>query len=196
MSRIGASKPKIKVVFIGEAGVGKTLFANVAADDTFGSLTDDTPTRNVENSPSTIGIDFFAAKRVVDEERLDYQFWDTAGQEGFRSMIGAYLRDAHIAVLCFDLTSKRSFEALFSSNTARSWFDILQLDQIAAPKRPKLFLLGLKADKLVENGGNHARAVERKDAESRALSLAGADYFESDVARIGVIDCGFVSSCL
>lgn len=185
MSRIGAAQPKIKVVFIGDAGVGKTFFANTAADATFGSLPDDTPTRKLDNSPSTIGIDFFAAKRVIDEERLDYQFWDTAGQEGFRSMIGAYLRDAHIAVLCFDLTSRKSFESLFSTSP-RSWFDILQLDQVAIPKRPKLFLLGLKADQLVENGGTRERAVERQDAVMRAKSLAEADYFETDVARIGV----------
>ena len=37
------------------------------------------------------------------------QLWDTAGQEKFRSLIPAYLRDAHCAVFVYDVTNPESF---------------------------------------------------------------------------------------
>jgi len=39
------------------------------------------------------------------------QLWDTAGQERFRSLIPSYIRDSHVAVVVFDITSRESFEA-------------------------------------------------------------------------------------
>lgn len=39
------------------------------------------------------------------------QLWDTAGQERFRSLIPSYIRDSHVAVVVFDMTSRVSFES-------------------------------------------------------------------------------------
>ena len=36
--------------------------------------------------------------------------WDTAGQERFRSLIPSYINDSSVAVVCYDITSKQSFE--------------------------------------------------------------------------------------
>lgn len=36
------------------------------------------------------------------------QLWDTAGQERFKSLIPSYLKDAHLAIVVFDLTSNLS----------------------------------------------------------------------------------------
>ena len=33
------------------------------------------------------------------------QLWDRAGQERFKSLIPSYLKDAHLAIVVFDLTS-------------------------------------------------------------------------------------------
>lgn len=35
------------------------------------------------------------------------QLWDTAGQERFRSLIPSYIRDSTVAVVVYDITSKR-----------------------------------------------------------------------------------------
>lgn len=37
------------------------------------------------------------------------QLWDTAGQQRFKSLIPSYLKDAHLAIVVFDLTSKYRF---------------------------------------------------------------------------------------
>ena len=40
------------------------------------------------------------------------QLWDIAGQERFGSMTRVYYRDADAAVIMFDLTAQRTFEAV------------------------------------------------------------------------------------
>jgi Ras-related protein Rab-6A len=47
----------------------------------------------------------------VDDGTVRLQLWDTAGQERFRSLIPSYIRDSHVAVVVFDLTSRQSFES-------------------------------------------------------------------------------------
>jgi len=38
------------------------------------------------------------------------QIWDTAGQERFRAIVSAYYRGATGALICYDITKKKSFE--------------------------------------------------------------------------------------
>jgi GTPase SAR1 family protein len=40
------------------------------------------------------------------------QLWDTAGQEKYKSLVPAYLRDANCAVFVFDFSRKESFSDL------------------------------------------------------------------------------------
>ena len=40
------------------------------------------------------------------------QIWDTAGQERFRSITGAYYRNAVGALLVYDITQRSSFESV------------------------------------------------------------------------------------
>lgn len=66
------------------------------------------------STPSTVGASFLTT-RVHDAESditIRMQIWDTAGQERFRSISKLYYRGAHAAVLCYDITSKRSFEEM------------------------------------------------------------------------------------
>lgn len=59
---------------------------------------------------ATIGIDFLLKTMYLDDNRsIRLQLWDTAGQERFRSLIPSYIRDSHVAVICYDITNKNSF---------------------------------------------------------------------------------------
>jgi GTPase SAR1 family protein len=63
---------------------------------------------------STVGASFLTSK-VHDPESgttIRLQMWDTAGQERFRSISRLYYRGAHAAILCYDITSKKSFEEM------------------------------------------------------------------------------------
>lgn len=62
---------------------------------------------------ATIGIDFLSKTMYLEDNKtVRLQLWDTAGQERFRSLIPSYIRDSHVAVVCYDITSKKSFESL------------------------------------------------------------------------------------
>jgi Ras-related protein Rab-6A len=56
----------------------------------------------------TIGIDFTSKNVTVGPKTIRLQLWDTAGQERFRSLIPSYLKDCNVAIIVFDVTSKRN----------------------------------------------------------------------------------------
>ena len=58
---------------------------------------------------ATIGIDFLSKTMYLEDRVLRLQLWDTAGQERFRSLIPSYIRDSSVAVICYDITLKSSF---------------------------------------------------------------------------------------
>lgn len=43
--------------------------------------------------------------------------WDTAGQERFRSLIPSYINDSQVVVVCYDITSRQSFD------NVKSWVE-------------------------------------------------------------------------
>ncbi|KAK8192766.1 hypothetical protein M8818_007938 [Zalaria obscura] len=93
-----------KIVVLGAQNVGKTSLVHRYVNQTF----------LPPSTPSTIGASFLTT-RVHDAESdttIRLQIWDTAGQERFRSISKLYYRGAHAAVLCYDITSKRSFEEM------------------------------------------------------------------------------------
>lgn len=53
----------------------------------------------------TVGIDFLSKNLLYNGHMYRLLLWDTAGQEKFKSLIPAYLKDAHCAVLVYDITN-------------------------------------------------------------------------------------------
>jgi Ras-related protein Rab-2A len=78
------------------------------------------------------------------------QLWDTAGQERFRSLIPNYMKDAHCAVMVYDISKKISLENI------RVWNDTFREHQ--TPDAIKV-LVGNKTD--LPN-----REVSKKDGET------------------------------
>ncbi|RKP29879.1 hypothetical protein METBISCDRAFT_23848 [Metschnikowia bicuspidata] len=93
---------KYKIVFLGDQSVGKTSLITRFMYDTFD-----------DQYAATIGIDFLSKTMYLEDNKtVRLQLWDTAGQERFRSLIPSYIRDSHVAVVCYDITSKKSFASL------------------------------------------------------------------------------------
>jgi Ras-related protein Rab-6A len=99
---------KVKVVFLGASGVGKTSLITRYISNEFS-----------KDHSATVGIDFFTKPIQVRDRTVNFQIWDTAGQERFRSLIPFYIRDSSIAVIVYDVSSPPSFEeAKFWHKTA------------------------------------------------------------------------------
>lgn len=73
---------------------------------------------------ATIGIDFLSKTMYLEDNKtIRLQLWDTAGQERFRSLIPSYIRDSNVAIICYDITSKKSFENL------EKWINEVKLER-------------------------------------------------------------------
>jgi small GTP-binding protein len=90
-----------KFILIGCAGVGKTALLKRLIDGTFS-----------DSSDPTVGVEFETAFLQIDDQRVQLQIWDTAGQEKFRSITKAYYRTAAGVLIVFDVTDRRSFDQL------------------------------------------------------------------------------------
>ena len=50
----------------------------------------------------TVGIDFLSRNITLNQRTFRLQLWDTAGQEKYKSLVPAYLRDANAAILVYE----------------------------------------------------------------------------------------------
>lgn len=91
----------LKILIIGESGVGKSSLLLRFTDDTF----------DPEQS-ATIGVDFKVKTLTVDGNRAKLAIWDTAGQERFRTLTPSYYRGAQGCILVYDVCSRQSFQKL------------------------------------------------------------------------------------
>ncbi|XP_074518084.1 ras-related protein rab7 [Halichoeres trimaculatus] len=98
---IGGKRPVLKVIVIGDSGVGKSSFMNRYVNHRFSSA-----------YRATIGTDFLSKEVNVDGNTVILQIWDTAGTERFQSLGTPLYRGAHCCMLVFDVTSRASFSAL------------------------------------------------------------------------------------
>ena len=92
----------IKVLLLGQSGVGKSSLMLRFADGTFS-----------DEQAATIGVDFRV--KAVDVEGvgpLKLQVWDTAGQERFRTLTKSYYRGAAAIVFVHDVSAPETTGAV------------------------------------------------------------------------------------
>ena len=102
----------IKVVLIGESGVGKT---SIIAQFTKGIFNQDLM--------STNGATFSTKKKEFKDlnKNLSFEIWDTAGQEKYRSLARMFFKDATVVLLVYDITNKNSFVEI-----KNYWMDLVK----------------------------------------------------------------------
>ncbi|XP_056649704.1 ras-related protein Rab-18-like [Monodelphis domestica] len=91
----------LKILIIGESGVGKSSLLLRITDDTFDP-----------NISATIGVDFKVKTISFDGNKAKLAIWDTAGQERFRTLTPNYYRGAQGVILVYDVTRRDTFVKL------------------------------------------------------------------------------------
>lgn len=159
MARKDAYDYQIKLLTIGNSGVGKTcLLLRYTSESFSGTFI------------TTIGIDFKIKTVDINGKKVKLQIWDTAGQERFRTITQSYFRGAQGILLVFDVTDRTSF------NNVRTWMESIDTH---ADKSVNRILIGNKCDM-------PERAVSRSEAEGLAKEY-GVSYFEASAKKgIGV----------
>lgn len=95
------SRHTYRVIVIGSAAVGKTSILNKFIRGTFDP-----------DESETVGAFYDSYSDVYENQVVEIQIWDTAGQEQFQDLGPMYYRGAAGAILVFDLTKRDTFTAL------------------------------------------------------------------------------------
>lgn len=88
----------IKILLIGDSGVGKSSIMNRYCNGTFDL-----------GMYQTIGVDFMIKEVIIDNKICKIQIWDTSGQERFRTITSSYYRGVDGIFCVFDINNPNSF---------------------------------------------------------------------------------------
>ncbi|KAJ8941320.1 hypothetical protein NQ318_017860 [Aromia moschata] len=91
----------LKVVILGDGGVGKSCLMNRFVSNQFD-----------EHSFHTIGVEFLNKDVDIDGETYTLQIWDTAGQERFKTLRTPFYRGSDICMLTYAVDDRPSFRNL------------------------------------------------------------------------------------
>ncbi|OVF07177.1 putative Rab family GTPase [Clavispora lusitaniae] len=123
-------KTLLKVIILGDSGVGKTSLMQQFVNNKFS-----------HQYKATIGADFLTKDLTIDNKSVSLQIWDTAGQERFQSLGVAFYRGADCCVLCYDVTNEKSL------NNLASWKDeFLIQSNVSNPQDFPFIIIGNKID--------------------------------------------------
>ncbi|EDV25381.1 uncharacterized protein TRIADDRAFT_24368 [Trichoplax adhaerens] len=143
----------LKVMIVGDAGVGKTALLHRFKSNAYN-----------EKYSSTVGVDFFFKTIHSGGKKIKLQIWDTAGQERFRTITQSYFRSANGIIIAFDITRKESFL------NVPLWLEDIKK---YAGKNVVLLLVGTKTDL------DDLRSVELSDVRAFAAHHNIFDVIET-----------------
>ena len=109
----------IKLVIVGDSGVGKTNFIFQFTDGHFSPL-----------HVTTVGFDYKSKiiKLNSSKKRVKLQIWDTAGQERYMAINKNIFQKVQGIIIMYDLTKRSSFENL------DRWFNLVIQNASNKPK--------------------------------------------------------------
>ena len=92
---------EIKVILLGNPGVGKTNIINRYLYDKF-----------EKSSKPTLGSSFGEKTLKKDGYSYSLKIWDTTGQERYNSITKLFIRGSHIVILVYSIDNLASFDSL------------------------------------------------------------------------------------
>ena len=157
----------VKVVLIGESGVGKTSIIARFINDTFDP-----------NCVTSLGASYISKNLTFPEHQktIKFDIWDTAGQEKYRSLAKVFYKDAMMIIFVYDITNKNSFDEI-----KNFWYKQIK-DNILSPP---IFALAANKSDLYES-----EKVDEKEARDFADEI-GAIYKATSALSNNGIDTLF-----
>ncbi len=116
----------IKIIIVGDSGVGKTNILNRYTKNVFN-----------KESKTTVGVEFGTKIITHNNHTIKLQIWDTAGQERYKSITVAYYRGSKGAFIIFDVSKKASFDSVVK------WYNDIKKN---GERDTSIILIGNKTD--------------------------------------------------
>ena len=132
---------KLKVVVVGDSGVGKTNIIKRFISNKF-----------IANSKATVGVEFTNKSYRINDRVFKIEIWDTAGQERYKSITAAYYKGAKGALVVYDTTQKESYDNI------DKW--MLEIKDKGS-KDMKIMIIGNKTDLINERKISTKEALEK-----------------------------------
>ncbi|XP_033747688.1 ras-related protein RIC1-like isoform X1 [Pecten maximus] len=157
---------KVKVIFLGENGVGKTtMFETFESENLETKTVKKTHSHHIRKSSKAEFPRKTSYKSVVKRGKgnVDMTICDTAGQERYRSLTSSYYRGTHGCLILFDVTKGHTFESV------QSWYSDLEA-YCTSPEMISTILVGNNCD-------SEEREIPKEKAEKLAEHI-GIPYME------------------
>ena len=97
----GEETKEVKIIILGETGVGKTSLINRYVNNEF-------------NIDSEVTLGSSSSVKVVKRLNINYRLsiWDTSGEEKYHSVTNLFIKGSNIVILIYSIDSRDSFEHL------------------------------------------------------------------------------------
>ena len=125
------NKINIKLIILGDSGVGKSSIIQRYYSNSFN-----------ENLQMTLKANFLEKAMIINNQKINLELWDTAGQEKYRSLTQIFVKNSKIIIFAYSVTSLKSFESL------NFWYEFVQKEIRQNTIRG---LAGNKTDLIFEN---------------------------------------------
>jgi len=158
----------LKVVLLGDGGVGKSSLMNRFVSGKFDS-----------QSFHTIGVEFLNKDVSVEGQSYTLQIWDTAGQERFKSLRTPFYRGSDLCLLVYAVDDVKSFK-----NLAMWRKEFLYYADVREKDNFPFILLGNKIDV-------NERAVSQEEAHHFCREIGGIPYYETSAKDSTNVDVAF-----
>lgn len=156
---------EIKVILLGDSGVGKTSIINRYINNKF-----------LHNSDSTLGSNFLTKEIVKGNITYKLDIWDTSGQERYRSVTNLFIKGSNIVLLVYSIDSLQSFESL------EYWYsslkDIMEGDYYV------LGIVGSKFDLVNNEAVPEEKAKAFAKEKNASFNLVSAKEFPEGIEKL------------
>ena len=93
---------KLKVVVVGDQGIGKSCLLKRYAQNTFSV-----------DEEKTVGSDFYSKQfRSTVKGLVTVTCWDLSGDPTYIDVRNEFYKDSQVLFICFDVTSRKTFDAI------------------------------------------------------------------------------------
>lgn len=143
-----------KLVLVGDSGVGKTSIISSYLN-------------NYQEKTNTTSVAYYSNKTIIiDEYKIDFEIWDTAGQEKYRSINSMFYRDANICIMVYDITRKDTFDSI-----KNYWYDSV----LQKGKEGIIFgIVGNKSDLYIEEQVTEDEARQFSESINACFQLTSS----------------------